>query len=188
VELKMHSDSRLKHELKGARASAEMLRALRLLRVIAFDFDGVFTDNTVIVDENGVESVRCWRGDGLGLSALRRLGVGSVVVSTETNPVVGARCQKLNIECHQGCTDKITTLRAIAEAAGCTLDEVAFVGNDVNDSECLRAVGLPIVVADSHPQVVSLAAYVTHEKGGRGAVREVCDLIRWSREGDDDDD
>jgi YrbI family 3-deoxy-D-manno-octulosonate 8-phosphate phosphatase len=181
--MKMHTHAPTSEQLTTPTASAQLLTALRALRLIAFDFDGVFTDNAVFVDENGVESVRCWRGDGLGLSALRKLGLELVVISTEVNPVVSARCKKLKIECRQGCDDKIGTLEDIAKAAGCTLEEAAFVGNDVNDTACLRAVGLPIVVADSHPHVVSLATYVTREKGGRGAVREVCDLIQQSWEG-----
>jgi YrbI family 3-deoxy-D-manno-octulosonate 8-phosphate phosphatase len=183
----MHADAPTGSGHLCPKTPAPVLKAMRTVRLIAFDFDGVFTDNTVIVAEDGVESVRCWRGDGLGLSALRRLGLGLVVVSTETNPVVSARCKKLKIECHQGCASKIRTLEDIAKSAACTLEEVAFVGNDVNDTDCLQAVGLPIVVADAHPHVVSLAAYVTREKGGRGAVREVCDLIQRSREGHDHD-
>ena len=73
---------------------------------VVFDFDGVFTDNTVYVDQNGVESVRCWRGDGLGLEMLRKRGVELAVVSTETNPVVAARCKKLNLRCVHGVTNK----------------------------------------------------------------------------------
>jgi 3-deoxy-D-manno-octulosonate 8-phosphate phosphatase (KDO 8-P phosphatase) len=179
--MKMHTDAPTSQQSTPPIVSARLLNALRTLRLIAFDFDGVFTDNTVMVDQNGVESVRCWRGDGLGLSVLRDLGLESVVISTEANPVVSARCKKLGIECYQGCNDKFGTLEKIVSAAGCTLAEVAFVGNDVNDAACLRAVGLPIVVADSHHDVISLAAFVTSRKGGHGAVREVCDLIQGSR-------
>jgi YrbI family 3-deoxy-D-manno-octulosonate 8-phosphate phosphatase len=152
------------------------------VRLAAFDFDGVFTDNTVWVDESGTESVRCWRGDGLGLSALRRAGVETVVISTEVNRVVGVRCQKLGVPCHQACENKIEALRSIALDLGCSLRETAFVGNDINDLECLREVGVPIVVADAHPDVRHVAAYTTLARGGRGAVREVCDLIRQARE------
>ncbi len=183
----MHTDAPTSQQLTTPTTSPLVLAALRAVRLIAFDFDGVFTDNTVVVDENGVESVRCWRGDGIGLSALRKLGLEMVVISTETNPVVSTRCKKLQIDCHQGCEDKIGTLKEIARATGCPLEEAAFVGNDVNDSACLQAVGLAIVVADSHPDVLPLATYVTREKGGRGAVREVCDLIRASREGHEND-
>lgn len=158
---------------------AEMLRRVRL---VAFDFDGVFTDNTVWVDENGVESVRCWRGDGLGLAELRRIGVHTFVISTEANPVVGARCRKLGVPCHQACADKLGTLRRVAAELGCSLEQTAYVGNDVNDRGCLEGAGVAIVVADAHPDVRLLAAYTTQARGGRGAVREVCDLLRSALE------
>ncbi len=155
----------------------DLLTRLRSLRLVAFDFDGVFTDNTVWVDEEGVESVRCWRGDGLGLAALKRLGVHTVVISTEVNPVVSARCRKLAIRCHQACDDKIGPLNAIVHEIGCSLEETAFVGNDINDLECLEEVGVPMVVADAHPDVRAAATHITRSRGGKGAVREICDLI-----------
>jgi len=147
------------------------------VRLVAFDFDGVFTDNTVYVTEDGGESVRCWRGDGLGLRALERLGLSTVIVSTETNAVVQHRSKKLAIRCFNGCDDKLAVLGEVATELGLTLDQVAFVGNDVNDLPCLSAVGLPIVVADAHPSVRSVARYTTRTPGGYGAVREVCDLL-----------
>ena len=78
---------------------------LRQVTLVVFDFDGVFTDNRVLVDQDGKEAVFCSRADGLGLQALRRLGVGSLVLSTEINPVVSARAAKLGIECVQGLGD-----------------------------------------------------------------------------------
>ena len=185
----MHSElqSRSAHELVDPAADLELAATLRGVRLAAFDFDGVFTDNTVIVSESGTESVRCWRGDGLGLSMLRKLGITTVVVSSESNPVVGERCRKLGIDCHQGCADKLQTLRGLASENGCDMEDVMFVGNDVNDSVCLKAVGLPIVVADAHPDALSCVEWTTRTPGGRGAVREICDLIRRAHEIDDDD-
>jgi YrbI family 3-deoxy-D-manno-octulosonate 8-phosphate phosphatase len=157
--------------------------ALLGIRLVAFDFDGVFTDNTVLVLEDGREAVRCWRSDGLGLAKLGPLGVGSIVISTERNPVVSARCRKLGIRCIQDCTDKRFTLEQVVAEGGLTLPQVAYVGNDINDLPCLKVVGLPIVVADAHPDVLSAARYQTRTAGGRGAVREVCDLLVASRSG-----
>ncbi|MFC1544730.1 KdsC family phosphatase [Gemmatimonadota bacterium] len=145
--------------------------------LIVFDFDGVFTDNTVWVNQHGEESVRCWRGDGIGLRILDRLGVEYMVISTEKNPVVGARCAKLGLEYRQGCENKAAILREEVKKKKHSADQVAFVGNDVNDRECLQAVGFPIVVADAHPEVRPLARYITEKPGGFGAVREVCDLF-----------
>jgi len=156
---------------------ASLRSALERVRLVAFDFDGVFTDNTVYVTEDGRESVRCWRGDGLGLKALTKLGIATVIVSTETNAVVQHRSRKLAVRCFNGCDDKLSILRGVADEMNISLEEVAFVGNDVNDLACLRAVGLPIVVSDAHPSVVQAARYTTNTRGGYGAVREVCDLL-----------
>ena len=154
---------------------------IRSVRLIAFDFDGVFTDNTVYVMEDGREAVRCWRSDGLGLAKLPALGVAAVVISTEKNPVVSARSRKLGLRCIQGCEDKRATLEALLKEMDLTPAQAAFVGNDINDLPCLSCVGLPIVVADAHPEVVRGARYRTEAPGGRGAVREVCEVILAAR-------
>jgi YrbI family 3-deoxy-D-manno-octulosonate 8-phosphate phosphatase len=121
--------------------------------------------------------VRCWRGDGLGLARLKQLGVHLAILSTEINPVVTARSRKLGVRCTQGLPDKYAALNLLLDELGLTLGETAFVGNDINDLACLTGVGLPIVVQDAHPDVIPHAAYQTVAPGGRGAVREVCDLL-----------
>ena len=162
--------------------------AIRQVRLVAFDFDGVFTDNAVYVLQDGSEAVRCSRGDGLGLQKLRALGIDTMIVSTETNPVVSARARKLGIECVQGVGDKGGAIEEIARTRGLALRQIAFVGNDVNDLPCLTRVGLPVVVRDAHDDVVPHARYRTDRPGGHGAVREICDLFervlsRWTAEG-----
>jgi YrbI family 3-deoxy-D-manno-octulosonate 8-phosphate phosphatase len=147
------------------------------IRLIAFDFDGVFTDNMVYVFEDGSEAVRCSRGDGMGLQRLKRLGIETIIISTETNPVVSARARKLKMRCVQQCEDKRAELEKIIQEMNISLAEVAFVGNDINDSACLKCVGLPIIVQDAHPDVIALARYRTKNRGGHGAVREICDLF-----------
>ena len=150
---------------------------IRQIQLVAFDFDGVFTDNMVYVLQDGSEAVRCNRSDGIGLQKLKKLGIKTVIISTESNPVVSARAQKLNIQCFQNCEDKCQTLTKVAQEFGIALDEIVFVGNDINDRECLMCVGLPMVVQDAHPDVIPLAAYRTEAGGGHGAVREICDLF-----------
>src|SRR5205809_993294 len=150
------------------------------VRVVAFDFDGVFTDNTVYISEKGEESVRCWRGDGFGLQKLAACGIDSVIISTETNAVVSMRAKKLKSFCLHGVSDKLKELQRLVGEKGIDLAETAYVGNDINDADCLRAVGFAVVVADSHPDVMGMAHYVTRVSGGRGAVREVCDLLAGS--------
>jgi 3-deoxy-D-manno-octulosonate 8-phosphate phosphatase (KDO 8-P phosphatase) len=155
----------------------ELRDRLLALRLVCFDFDGVFTDNTVYVSDTGHETVRCNRSDGLGLRKLEAVGIKPIIVSTETNEVVVHRARKLKIDCYHGCADKVVVLHQLLRDHGLTLEQVAFVGNDINDEGCLRLVGLPITVADSHPDVLELGAYTTRRRGGYGAVREICDMI-----------
>jgi len=154
---------------------------LRRLRLVVFDFDGVFTDNRVWVNENGEEMLAFSRSDGLGLRRLDEVAVDYLIVSTEPNPIVGARARKLAAACIQGIDDKLTVVRSESERRGIALDDVAYVGNDINDADCLRAVGLPIVPADAWPEVRPLARWVLERPGGAGCVREVCDAVRSAR-------
>lgn len=158
-------------------AGSGAMADLSSIRLLILDFDGVMTDNRVMVGEGGEEGVWCHRGDGWGIARLRESGVEIVVLSTEANPVVGARCRKLRIGCAQGCDDKHSAVVAMMEARGLCPDKVAYVGNDVNDLECMQVVGRPIAVADAVPEILAIAALTTRARGGYGAVREVCDLI-----------
>jgi len=153
---------------------SELEPLLERVRFVCFDFDGVFTDNRVWVNERGEETLAFSRSDGLGLRRLDEVGVRYLIVSMERNPIVGARAQKLRAECVQGVDDKLSVVR---ERAGGSLEDVAFVGNDVNDAECLRAVGLPVVPADAWPEVKPLARWVLSRPGGAGCVRELCDAV-----------
>jgi N-acylneuraminate cytidylyltransferase len=198
---------------------------LSCIKLLVLDFDGVLTDNRVLVSEDGIEAVLCDRSDGLGLERLKRSGIEVIVLSKEKNPVVAARCRKLGIECIQGCDDKLEALKKRAEGGNLKPEKaadrgdfqpsafslqpspaapqvsglilhpspagpsgfrsqpsslassIAYVGNDVNDLECLRWVGLPIAVAGSAPEVLAAAKWVTSKPGGHGAVREICDLL-----------
>jgi N-acylneuraminate cytidylyltransferase len=147
------------------------------ISAVVFDFDGVFTDNRVLVAEDGVEAVLCNRSDGLGLDRLRASGLPLLVLSTEENPVVAARCRKVRVECRQGLADKAGALAQYARERGIPLAEVIYVGNDLNDRECLASVGCGVVVADAHPSVRDLARIRLENNGGTGAVREMCDLV-----------
>jgi YrbI family 3-deoxy-D-manno-octulosonate 8-phosphate phosphatase len=150
---------------------------LREIRLIVFDFDGVFTDNRVLVGEDGSEYVFCNRADGLGLANLRRQGIECIVLSTEKNPVVARRCEKLKLECFQGCADKWATLKGILQKKKIDSSYVGYVGNDINDLACMENVGVAICVADACPEIKAISRLVTSRRGGEGAVRELCDLV-----------
>lgn len=157
--------------------------SLAPVRLLVLDFDGVMTDNRVLVDENGREAVWCDRGDGWGIARLKEVGVEIIVLSTETNPVVEMRSRKLGVECFQGCADKLMVLQDIARQRGLTPGQIAYVGNDVNDLECMKWVGWPIAVADATPEVRAISRLVTTKAGGHGAVREATDLFLRACEG-----
>lgn len=153
------------------------------IKLLVLDFDGVLTDNRVLLDQQGKEAVLCHRGDGMGIAALRGAGIEVRVLSKERNPVVAARCEKLKVPYDQACDDKLSALKRLAAERKLMPHQIAFMGNDVNDLAGLRWVGLPIAVADAVPEVKEVAAYVTLKKGGKGSVREVCDLILKQQEG-----
>ena len=157
------------------------------VRFLVLDFDGVLTDNSVIVGADGSESVVCSRADGMGFALLREaeLDVDVFVLSKESNPVVGVRCLKLGVPYQQGVNDKVAALTELIAERDLTAADVAYVGNDVNDLGCLNMVGLPIVVADAHPDVQGAGRFVTRTPGGRGAVREVIDRIIAAQTGKD---
>lgn len=167
----------LRHREEVVHPQGEDLSAVRL---VVFDFDGVFTDNLVYVSEDGRETVACNRSDGLGIRMLREAGVDIVVVTTEANPVASVRCGKLNLECHRS-DDKAAAVAGLMKARGVAPVEAAFVGNDVNDLGAMRAVRWPVAVADAHPDVLHAARLTLSAAGGRGAVRELCDRVLAGR-------
>jgi YrbI family 3-deoxy-D-manno-octulosonate 8-phosphate phosphatase len=151
------------------------------IKLLALDFDGVMTDDRVLVDETGREAVWCKRGDGMGIAMVKAEGIPVVVISTEENQVVQARCNKLKITCFHGCEDKLSVLKQVAENHQLEAQAIAYVGNDVNDLQCLNWVGLSIAVADAVDEVIAVADIVTEIKGGHGAVREICNALVRSR-------
>jgi YrbI family 3-deoxy-D-manno-octulosonate 8-phosphate phosphatase len=151
------------------------------VRLAVFDFDGVFTDNSVWVNEQGEESVRCCRADGFGLRRLREVGVEAVVLSTEQVAIAAVRSRKLEVDCRHGLSDKLAALREEVERRGVGLEETAYVGNDINDADCMRAVGLSVCPADAWPEVAGLARWTLERRGGEGCVREFCDAVWEAR-------
>lgn len=146
-------------------------------RLVVFDFDGVFTDNRVWVTEGEREWVACSRADGIGLARLRALGLETRVLSTEPHPVVAERCRKLGIPCDHGVADKGAKLAALMTERRLQPHHVIYVGNDVNDRGCLQLAGCAVVVADAHQDVVGDADVILEQRGGHGAVRELCDRL-----------
>lgn len=151
------------------------------IQLLVSDFDGVMTDNRVMVDQDGNESVWCNRGDGMGVSMLRDAGVEVLVLSTEANSVVAARCKKLNIECVQNSKDKLEALKEIADKRGLNPEQIAYIGNDINDLRCMEWVGTAVSPADGEQVIKNLSKIVTIKNGGYGVVRELASLILKGR-------
>lgn len=165
-----------------AKLPKKIKKKLAVCQLLALDFDGVFTDNTVYVNEKGEEMVRCNRSDTFGLKELLSTGTQVMIISTEENPVVRKRAEKLKLPCVYGLSDKALALRNETEKRGLSLQSVIYVGNDVNDIGCFEIAGLKIAVADAYPPVAKIADYVTQASGGNGAVREVLTLLLLAKE------
>jgi N-acylneuraminate cytidylyltransferase len=144
---------------------------------LILDFDGVLTDNRVWVDQEGRESVAANRSDSLWLNLLREKGVQIYVISKEANPVVAARCCKMNIPYIQGEDNKETALKKLLTDQHVDPSYAIYCGNDVNDLPCFPLVGWAVAVADSVPVVARQADFLLSKPGGHGAVRELCELI-----------
>jgi YrbI family 3-deoxy-D-manno-octulosonate 8-phosphate phosphatase len=154
---------------------------LTQIRLVVFDFDGIFSDNRVWTNDRGEESVACTRADVIGLRRLDEIGVDYLIITSETNDAVPARARKMRIECIRGIEHKLPVLREQLERRGVGAEHTAYLGNDVNDAECLGEVGFPVVPADAWPEVVPLAKLVLKRSGGRGCVREFCDAVWTAR-------
>jgi YrbI family 3-deoxy-D-manno-octulosonate 8-phosphate phosphatase len=153
------------------------VQRLSAVKIVVFDFDGVFTDNKVILNQDGIESVRCSRFDGFGIRLLKDLGLHYYILSTEKNDVVLQRAKKLGIECFHGVDNKPAAIKEILTKHQCEAEQLAYIGNDVNDIIPIRVAGLGVAVKDSHPEVLKAADHILDSKGGDGAVREFCELI-----------
>ena len=142
-----------------------------------FDFDGVLTDNFVHTDENGKELVSCSKADGLAFDVLHKLRKPAYILSTEQNPVVTARAKKLKIQVLQGIGNKSQALKNIANEKGYNLQNILYIGNDLNDYFAMQLCGYTACPIDSHKAIKSIATIVLKTKGGKGVVRELLEDI-----------
>jgi YrbI family 3-deoxy-D-manno-octulosonate 8-phosphate phosphatase len=155
--------------------------SLDAVHTIAFDFDGVFTDNKVYVGQDGAELVRCDRADGLGIDLLRAaqargaLRADVCIVSKERTPVTEARARTLTLAWHAACDDKLAFMAARVRATRPSDPKpfagLIYVGNDVNDLAVVERAGFSVAPADAHPRVLRAASAVLPQTGGNGFVR-----------------
>jgi N-acylneuraminate cytidylyltransferase len=149
------------------------------IELIVLDFDGVVTDNRVWTDQDGRETVAASRSDGLLIPDLQRRGVELVVLSSEASSVVAARSRKMGIEAVSGVgvSKKGEAFAKLLAQKKVDASRAVFVGNDVNDLACFEIAGWAVAVADAYPEVLRAADFILSRPGGRGAVRELCELI-----------
>ena len=148
------------------------------IKLLVCDVDGVFSDGRIYLGNDGEELKAFHTKDGFGIKALDNSGVAVAVITGRRSTIVANRMAALNVK-HiiQGQEDKLPALLTLAKELAISLDEVAYIGDDIPDLPCILRVGLGIAVQDAHPIVLTKADYTTFTRGGFGAVREVCDLI-----------
>lgn len=147
------------------------------IKRLILDFDGVLTDNRVWVDQNGKESIAAYRSDSDGIKKLASAGINTIVLSSEINKVVAARCKKMGIPAIYGVKEKAAVLQKYLQDEGIDGSQTVYLGNDINDIPCFPLVGCAVVVADALPEALLAADIVLERRGGYGAVRELCELI-----------
>jgi len=142
-----------------------------------FDFDGVLTNNIVHLNQEGKESVSCSRADGLAFDVLHKIKKPAFILSTEKNPVVLMRANKLNIVAIQGVNDKVKAIKDIADKNNYNLKNILYVGNDLNDYNVMQLCGYTACPADSHLKIKKISDFVLATQGGMGVVRELLEGI-----------
>jgi 3-deoxy-D-manno-octulosonate 8-phosphate phosphatase (KDO 8-P phosphatase) len=166
--------------------SRALQASLHRVRLLAMDVDGVLTDAGMYYSESGDELKKFNTRDGMGIKLLQAAGLVTAFITREKTAIVERRGQKLAVpEVHQGVDDKLAVLTTLAQKYGLSLDQVSYIGDDVNDLEALRAVGFSAAPADAMPSVLQAVHYICAKKGGEGAVREVADLIHAAQKQND---
>jgi 3-deoxy-D-manno-octulosonate 8-phosphate phosphatase (KDO 8-P phosphatase) len=152
-------------------------RAARV-KIMIFDVDGVLTDGSLTYNAEGEATKTFFVLDGLGIQMLARTGVKTAIISARQSPIVVRRAADLGItHVFQGQHDKRIAFADLLGRTGATPEQCGYIGDDVIDLPLLTRVGFAVTVPSGHPDVPPYAHYVTKNPGGRGAVREVCDMI-----------
>ena len=135
------------------------------------------TDNKVYIDQNGNEMVQVNRADGLGVAEIKKMDIEQIIISTEKNPVVSSRANKLDIPCLQGVANKKYALTDYCQKNDIQILQVAYVGNDINDKDAMVIAGFSFCPADAHETIKEISNHVLKRNGGDGVIREIFDII-----------
>jgi YrbI family 3-deoxy-D-manno-octulosonate 8-phosphate phosphatase len=148
------------------------------IEMLVMDVDGVLTDSFVYCDENGLETKRFSVRDGMGLSLIRKMGIKTGIITKENTDIIEFRAKKLKIDyVLKGIDNKLEVLKNISKKEGIPLGRIAYIGDDINDMEVLKAVGFSIAPRNAEPSVINMVDYVCESDGGSGCVREICNII-----------
>jgi len=150
---------------------------LKNIKLIIYDFDGVMTNNKVYIDQDGNEMVQVNRADGLGVAKIKDLGIQQIIISTEQNSVVSARAMKLGIPCLKGINNKKEALLNYCQKNGVNINDVAYIGNDINDKDAMEIARIRFCPADAHETIKEISDRVLNRNGGDGVIRELLDIL-----------
>jgi len=161
---------------------SDILSRAKQIKLLVCDVDGVFSDGRIYLGNDGEELKAFHTKDGFGIKALGARGVDVAIITGRNSAIVANRMKSLNVaHIIQGQEDKLPALESLVAQLKLEISQVAYIGDDVPDLACIKAVGLGIAVSDAHPLVLQGADYNTFIRGGFGAVREICDLIMQSQ-------
>ena len=147
------------------------------IKTIILDFDGVLTDNMVLVNENGIETVRCNRSDGLVIGILKKIGIQIIIISSEGNKVVRTRAKKLKVNCYSNVKNKSKKIEELSKKKIISLSSCLYIGNDINDFQCIKLFKFTACPKDSHSEIRKIVKWILTKKGGEGIMHEVAEKI-----------
>lgn len=158
--------------------SAELKERIKKIRLVVMDVDGVLTDGTIWLGPNGTEFKPFNVLDGTGIKYLHRAGLKTAIITGRSSPVVEARARELDIpDLFQGAKVKMRAFEILIKRLGLSPEEVCYIGDDLPDLPVMRAAGFSASTPGARPENIEAADYVTETAGGRGAVRELAELI-----------
>ena len=156
----------------------EIISLLGEIKLLVSDVDGTLTDAGMYYSAKGEELKKFNTRDAQGLALIRERGIDVAIITKENSPIVKARAKKLKIDkCYIGINDKTACLKNICDTLKINLSNVAYIGDDISDLECIKSAGFTACPADAVDEIADLSLYVCKQAGGAGAVREVCELI-----------
>ena len=150
---------------------------LKQVRLFVYDFDGVMTDNTFILDEKGNEQVSLNRSDGLAIAEIKKRGYKQIIISTENCDIIELRAKKLGIKCFIGIDDKLLALKEYLSSEMLEFTEIAYVGNDINDLEAMSHAEFRICPKDAANSIKEISNILLESNGGKGVIREIFSLL-----------